>query len=76
MNLSSLASFAQQKLPQRDNPIWNWAMAVGLVGYLIAVGTPPTDWNYGQWLEFAFATVTALAGKGGWSFAPMKAKPK
>ena len=41
-----------------------WVVALGaLAAYLLSVGTPPTDWSYKQWLEFAAACAMWGAGK-------------
>ena len=41
-----------------------WLLAGGaLVGYLLSVGVPPTDWDYQQWLQFAAAIAAWGVGK-------------
>lgn len=46
-----------------------WGMAVAaLVGYLVSVGIPPTQWDYPQWLQF-------LAAVSAWAVGKLQASP-
>ena len=47
----------------RDSIVWTLAILGALVTYLLSVGTPPTDWNYQQWLQFVAAVVATVSGK-------------
>lgn len=41
-----------------------WFVALGaLAAYLLSVGTPPNQWDYKQWVEFAAAVAMWGAGK-------------
>jgi hypothetical protein len=44
--------------PTRDSLVWIFGLLLAIVGYLIGVGKPPTEWNYGDWL----ATISAALG--------------
>jgi hypothetical protein len=49
----------------RDSALLPLAVAGSVLGYLILVGTPPTAWNYVEWLKaLAFAVATASAQLG------------
>lgn len=47
----------------RDSAIWWLAIAGAVVGYLLSVKTPPTQWDYMQWLNAAFFAVSTIAAK-------------
>jgi hypothetical protein len=41
-----------------------WLLTIAaLAGYLTSVGTPPTEWTYAQWLQFAAAAAAWGIGK-------------
>ena len=46
----------------RDSASLWLGMAGALVAYLIGSGEPPTQWDYGEWLQFAAATIGAFIG--------------
>lgn len=47
----------------RDSWTWIVAAAAALVGYLLTTQTPPTQWAYLDWLNFAAFILAWLAGK-------------
>ena len=47
-----------------------WLLAlVALVGYLLTVGKPPTDWSYREWLTF-------LSWLAGWGVGKLQVSPQ
>jgi hypothetical protein len=47
----------------RDGALLWCLAAAALVAYLMSVGTPPTQWTYHQWLQFAAAFFAWGTGK-------------
>ena len=46
----------------RDSASLWLGMAGALVAYLIGSGEPPTVWDYGEWLQFAAASIASVIG--------------
>ena len=47
----------------RDSWVWIVAALGALVTYLVNAETPPTEWAYPQWLQFASFVLAWIAGK-------------
>jgi hypothetical protein len=54
----------------RDSIVLTLAVLGSVLGYLIAAGKPPTDWNYQEWLQAAAFGVGVIAAK--LSTSPLK----
>lgn len=47
----------------RDSIVWWLAIIGAIVTYLIGSGKPPTDWNYGEWLQAVAFIIATVSGK-------------
>jgi len=54
-------------LTRNGRTLWV-AVATTIVGYLLSVGTPPTQWSYRQWLQ-------ALAALAAWGAGKLQSSP-
>lgn len=49
--------------PTRDSMVWIVTFIGSMIGYLISVKTPPTQWDYNQWLQVMFAALGIISAK-------------
>lgn len=47
----------------RDSYVLWVGFAAAIVAYLVTAATPPTDWTYMQWLQFASVILAWISGK-------------
>lgn len=57
----------------RDSAVLWVGVGLALVGYLTTAETPPTQWTYNEWLQFASAALACLMTK--LQHSPLPGKP-
>ena len=58
----------------RDSVVWWIGLAVAIVGQLIVVGKPPTEWTYLEWLQIISFALAWVVGK--LASSPLAGAPK